>query len=370
MIPFLLARLIATLGSYQNGEIEIVTDPIKVSQIEDTQENRLLNKGFSQEDAYHWSRTGVVAEDIYWKWERDAVIFPSGAVGTYNRLSWKTSAGVAILPIMPDGRIALNLNFRHATRSWEWELPRGGPLKAEGSRDAAKRELQEETGLSVKKLVSLGSMAPDTGVLSSVVDIYAGWVGSSNEANPEFSEAIDGIYTFSIEELERGLQKGYIEVDSKGKVPIRDPFLTFALFQVKSMIQIEEKPKVGVGVIVLSEGRVLMGKRKGSHSAGTWAFPGGHLEFGESVEECAKRELLEETGLQAKNVRRSLWTNDVMDGKKHYVTLFMIVDEFEGKLETREPSKCEGWQWHIWEDLPEPLFSSISSLRKENPQPF
>ena len=46
-------------------------------------------------------------------------------------------------------------------------------------------------------------------------------------------------------------------------------------------------PKVGVGVIVRREGRILLGKRKGSHGENTWAPPGGHLEFMESVEECA-----------------------------------------------------------------------------------
>ena len=68
------------------------------------------------------------------------------------------------------------------------------------------------------------------------------------------------------------------------------------------MNAIRERPKVGVGVIVLSNGRVLFGKRKGAHGTGCWATPGGHLEFGETVEECAKRELLEETGLKATSV--------------------------------------------------------------------
>lgn len=58
-----------------------------------------------------------------------------------------------------------------------------------------------------------------------------------------------------------------------------------------------ERPKVGVGVIVLKEKKLLLGQRKGSHSQGEWAPPGGHLEFGEEVAACAKRELLEETGL-------------------------------------------------------------------------
>ena len=297
----LIATLFSYIGDHKQGEIEIITDPIQIESIEEIQMNRLLKKGLSESEAQASSQTGVVYEDIYWSWRRDPVMFPSGAVGTYNRLAWKNPAGVAVLPILPDGRIVLNLNFRHATRSWEWELPRGGALAGERGEDAARRELEEETGLKVEKFVSLGSMAADTGVLSSVVPIYVGWVGSQGEARPEESEAIAGIRAFTFQELEAGLQRGYIEVEPQGKVPVRDAFLTYALFQVRPML---EKPKVGVAVIVVKDNQVLMGKRIGSHGENTWAFPGGHLEFGETPEECATRELFEETGLKATHISK------------------------------------------------------------------
>ena len=53
-------------------------------------------------------------------------------------------------------------------------------------------------------------------------------------------------------------------------------------------------PKVGVGVAVVKDGKVLLGKRKNAHGEGTWSFPGGHLEYKESWEDCAIRETLEE----------------------------------------------------------------------------
>ncbi len=131
-----------------------------------------------------------------------------------------------------------------------------------------------------------------------------------------------------------------------------------------------ERPKVGIGVLVLYKDRVLVGKRHASHGDGKWGFPGGHLEFGETAEACAARELFEETGLKATSIRRGPWTNDVIEESKHYITLFMIVDRFEGTLENKEPHKCEKWEWHFWDHLPAPLFDPIVSLKKMSFYPY
>lgn len=125
------------------------------------------------------------------------------------------------------------------------------------------------------------------------------------------------------------------------------------------------KPRVGVGVIVIRNGKVLLGKRKGAHGAGEWSFAGGHLEFGETVEECAVRELAEETGLKVLSLQQGPWVNDVIEKNKHYVTLFMLVDRFEGDPQLLEPNKCEGWEWFDWNCLPSPLFTPICSLIKQ-----
>ena len=51
----------------------------------------------------------------------------------------------------------------------------------------------------------------------------------------------------------------------------------------------EKQVRVGVGVIIRKNDQVLLGERKGAHGEGTWAFPGGHLEFGETLVECSLR---------------------------------------------------------------------------------
>ena len=126
-----------------------------------------------------------------------------------------------------------------------------------------------------------------------------------------------------------------------------------------------KRPRVGVGIAVLQEGRVLLGKRKGAHGAGEWSFAGGHLEFGESIEACAKRELVEETGLKALSIELGPWTNDILEGDKHYITIFVFINHFEGQLQLLEPHKCEGWEWFEWDALPSPLFGPVQSLIKK-----
>ena len=122
-------------------------------------------------------------------------------------------------------------------------------------------------------------------------------------------------------------------------------------------------PCVGVGVIVLRDGLVLLGQRIGSHGAGTWALPGGHLEFGETVEQCAAREVLEETGLDIQVVACGPYTNNMFPEEgKHYVTLFVIAHAQTGAPRVREPSKCSAWRWFRWSELPSPLFPPLISL--------
>lgn len=131
------------------------------------------------------------------------------------------------------------------------------------------------------------------------------------------------------------------------------------------------RPKVGVGVVVIKNNKVLLGKRKNSHGAGTWCLPGGHLEFGESVESCAEREVLEETGLKVKNLKIGPYTNDIMPAdKKHYATLFIIAEVAAGEPKVMEPDKCGGWCWFEWDSLPKPLFMSTENLVKSGFNPF
>ena len=51
-----------------------------------------------------------------------------------------------------------------------------------------------------------------------------------------------------------------------------------------------DRPLVGVGVVFVRQGQVFLAKRRGAHGEDTWGSAGGHLEFGETLEDCARRE--------------------------------------------------------------------------------
>lgn len=118
--------------------------------------------------------------------------------------------------------------------------------------------------------------------------------------------------------------------------------------------------RVGTGVLVVRDGKILVGIRKGSHAEGLLSFPGGHLEWNETWEDCVFHELREECGLGMKvkirpfdqNRLEFFVTNDIMPQySKHYVTIFMVADWVSGEPENAEPHKCEGWKWFTYDEL-------------------
>ena len=133
----------------------------------------------------------------------------------------------------------------------------------------------------------------------------------------------------------------------------------------------DNMPKIGVGVIVVKDNKVLLGKRKNAHGQGSWSFPGGHLEFKEQIEDCARREVQEETGISIKNIRMGTFTNDIFRKEgKHYITLFVVSEYASGEVRVMESEKCEKWGWVEWSKLPQPLFMPIQNLLKQNFNPF
>ena len=122
----------------------------------------------------------------------------------------------------------------------------------------------------------------------------------------------------------------------------------------------ETYTRVGIGILVIKDGKVLLGKRKGSHGAGEYAGTGGHLEYMESIEECAKRETLEETGIVIKNIKLLCVSNLKQYAPKHYLDIGLNAEWESGEPTIMEASKIESWDWYDINNLPEPLMGGMS----------
>jgi 8-oxo-dGTP diphosphatase len=118
-----------------------------------------------------------------------------------------------------------------------------------------------------------------------------------------------------------------------------------------------KKVGTGLGVVLLKEGKILLGKRLTSELEGaeSWTMPGGHIEFGESFEETAKREVLEETGIIVRAVRVFCVNGDRSE-RAHYVTVGAVAENFVGEPNVMEPDVITEWRWFPLDKLPDHIF--------------
>jgi 8-oxo-dGTP diphosphatase len=125
----------------------------------------------------------------------------------------------------------------------------------------------------------------------------------------------------------------------------------------------ERIPRIGVGVVIRRGAEVLLLRRHNVHGAGTWSTPGGYFEYGETPEECAAREALEETGVVVGEVRFLAVTNDFFpEREKHFITLWMHADYASGEAGLNAPDETTEVRWFPHDQLPEPLFLCFANL--------
>ena len=181
---------------------EILLQETEIRQAEEHMAERLRHAGAPQE----WAQVGVAFRDQYVLILRDAVRFPDGSLGTYIRSvpPGGSFLGVVILPIW-HGQVVLVRHFRHATRAWHLELPRGFGTDHD-AKESARHELIEEIDASDVQLVNLGEAYPDTGIGSSRVAFFYASIGSFGQ--PEVLEAITDILPTPVAEFERMIRDG------------------------------------------------------------------------------------------------------------------------------------------------------------------
>lgn len=127
--------------------------------------------------------------------------------------------------------------------------------------------------------------------------------------------------------------------------------------------QNKKKVGVGFGVMIMKDGKILLGKRhfdpkkadSGLHGEGTWTMPGGKIEYGESFEDGARREVREETGLQLKEAKVICVNNDKNEFA-HFITIGLFSDNFDGEPKVMEPDEIVEWKWFDIDNLPTPMY--------------
>ena len=124
------------------------------------------------------------------------------------------------------------------------------------------------------------------------------------------------------------------------------------------MTEPDSRPRVGVGVVFMRDGQVFLARRRGPLGGGTWGSAGGHLEFGESLEECARREAWEEFNLKVGDLRFLCVSNIIAYGR-HYVDVEFVGEIGNQEPQLMEPEAFDGAGWFSLELLPEPLFQAM-----------
>jgi len=121
-------------------------------------------------------------------------------------------AGVAVLPVRED-RVGLIRVYRHPLAKWSWEAIKGHAEAGEDPRDAAERELLEESGFSVEtdKFIDLGAIAPEGGVIEGRTRLFVGVLtGNAEKAvTPELGHG--ELVFYSQDEIDDFIERGEIE---------------------------------------------------------------------------------------------------------------------------------------------------------------
>jgi ADP-ribose pyrophosphatase len=154
----------------------------------------------------------------------DEVTLPNGDEKTFSYLNF--AKGVCILPITNDGEVICLKQYRHAMKSWEWELP-AGMIDSEDLPpiETAKRELEEETGYKAEHWLELGSFYPSPGSTSEEIFLFAAAGLTLSEQNLENSEQIE-LHTLSMEELKTLVQNGEFKHGAGLAAILRYKFMT------------------------------------------------------------------------------------------------------------------------------------------------
>lgn len=194
-----LVKSHVSLFDNNNALLNIVLAQKTISDWETKKEAELRLKGLPLE----WAKIGVILDDPYNIIIRDLVKFPDGDLRGYGRsiatATLRGGRGVVVIPEY-QGKIMLLHQYRHPTRQWHYEVPRGYGEPNTPADVNALKEIEEETGGKVEKLVSLGEFYNNTGWEAASVALFYAKLASVGDAN--LNEGIESFVWLTVQELE------------------------------------------------------------------------------------------------------------------------------------------------------------------------
>lgn len=187
--------------NHPRGGITILTSDADIDRACRDAERHRLAHGLSVTDL----RAGLLAQDAYMTVVRDAVRFPDGSLGLYNRII--ETAPVAVLPLL-DGRPVMMKVFRHGLRDWSLEFPRGGCDRGETPETGVARELNEEIGAQIETLMPLGEFTPGGSSLSIRAYLFAAEIDAIGRR--DLREGVEDVRAMDVACVERKIVSGEI----------------------------------------------------------------------------------------------------------------------------------------------------------------
>lgn len=117
----------------------------------------------------------------------------------------------------------------------------------------------------------------------------------------------------------------------------------------------DKKTKISVGIVVFKEDKILFGKAHNKEGKRKYILPVGHLEYMESFNDCAKREIAEECGIEIENIKFHFISNTDNYKPTHFIHIGLTADWKSGEPKVLEPGGIEAWEWLTYDNIPENL---------------
>ena len=170
--------------------------------------SNLIEKQISREEIFKGVALHVV---------KDEILLPDGTKSV-REISLHNGAA-AVIPILPDGRVIMERQYRYAHGRVMLEIPAGKlDTKDEPPLEGAKRELREETGATAEKYTYLGSIAPSPALIDEVIHVYMAEGISFGKSHLDEGEFLDIEY-YTLDELYKMVMSGEI-TDAKTQIAI------------------------------------------------------------------------------------------------------------------------------------------------------